>query len=405
MRDAALVYKGKQIEWVGQFSDLPEGFKSITAEQVPVLMPGLWDCHAHFFGGQKVSLDHFCTVPQPLAGARAARDAAEVLNAGYTSVRELGGYGHLLTTAIEEGNIVGPSIYSAVSVISQTGGHADCHNTPMAQVRDAIDHGLFIHLADGVDECLKAVRLQLRRGAKVIKVCASGGVGSEIDDPINQQFSDEELKAMVDEAHRARRVVAAHCHGLPGIQAALRAGVTTIEHGTYLDDETIKAMVEKKAILVPTRTIIEGGLSMRSAFTEKSYEKLVETAAVHTRMYRKAIAAGVRLALGSDLGISVPGSPLAPGRNAMELKHAVDAGLSPLQAIEAATATAPETLGPQAPLSGQLKEGYDADFIAVTSSPLDDISVLIDPKNITHIWKAGKLVKHHVLQNWPVGST
>ena len=399
LHDAVLAYQDNRIEWVGPLSSLPESLKHISAEHVSVLMPGLWDCHAHFFGAHQISLDHFCSVPQPLAGMRSARDALELLNSGYTSVRELGGYGHHLNAAVEDGSLKGPRVYSAISVISQTGGHADCHNTPLREVHDASEHGFFVHLCDGVDECIKAVRLQLRRGAKVIKVCASGGVGSEVDNPNHQQFSDAELKAIVEEASRAERVVAAHCHGLAGIKAALRAGVATIEHGTYLDDDTIKLMVEKNTILVPTRTIIEGGLAMRNAFTEKSYEKLQVTAAVHSKMYEKAIKAGVRIALGSDLGISLPQSPLTHGKNGMELKHAVEAGLSPLQAIEAATATAPDTLGPQAPLSGLLKEGYDADFIALSANPLDDIGVLSNPENVTHVWQAGRLMKGPLMRN------
>lgn len=379
IQDAALLHHEGKITWVGRLDQLSPDLRKQDATHVPVLMPGLWDCHAHFFGAQKVSLDEFYRVPQALAGARAARDAAQVLNAGFTSVRELGGYGHLVAKAIAEGNLVGPKIYSAISVISQTGGHADAHDTPLPALQDAIVHGLFIHLCDGVDECIKAVRMQLRRGAKVIKVCASGGVGSQIDDPHNQQFSNAELTAMVEEAHRAQRIVAAHCHGKPGIDAALHAGCTTIEHGTYLDDESINLMLEKRAILVPTRTIIEAGLSIPEAWTPESYVKLQETAKVHSKAYKQAVAAGVRIALGTDLGISVPGSALAHGRNGMELKYAVEAGLSPLQAIEAATATAPETLGPQASVSGQLKEGYDADFIAVSSDPLVDIGILTDP--------------------------
>lgn len=393
LRDAALAYEGNKITWVGEQSCLPTSLEGLEAETVPVLMPGLWDCHVHFYGAHQASIDSFAKVPPALAGARAARDIAEVLNAGFTSVRELGGYGYLLATAVQEGTLLGPNIYSAISPISQTGGHADGHGTPHHQLQDAIMHGLPLYTCDGVSECLKAVRMQLRRGAKVIKVCASGGVASEFDDPHNQEFSDEELKAIVDEAHRAKRAVAAHCHGKAGVDAALRAGCTTIEHGTHMDQESIDLMLEKGAILCPTRTIVEAGLEMRDAWTEASYAKLQKTAIAHQDTYKRAISAGVKIVLGSDIVISVPNSPLEQGRNGMELKYAVEAGLTPLQAIEAATSRAPLTLGPQAPLSGQLKQGYDADIIALCLDPLQDIEVVTKPANITHIWKAGKLVK------------
>lgn len=260
-------------------------------------------------------------------------------------------------------------------------------------VDDACAHGFLFHTADGVPECLKAVRTQLRKGAKLIKLCASGGINSELDDPHHQEFSDEELKAIVDEARRADRIVAAHCHGKAGIMAALRAGCKTIEHGSFLDDEAIQAMLDADAILVPTRSILQSGLATVSNWTEKSYKKLQATAGAHLESYRKAIKAGVRISSGSDLGPSRSGTLLSHGKEGMELKYAVEAGMSALQAIEAATAAGPDTLGPQAPLSGQLKTGYDADFLALNSDPLADIDIFTKPENITHIWQSGKLVK------------
>ncbi len=303
------------------------------------------------------------------------------LNAGFTSVRELGGHGVELSRAIEEGTLIGLHICSAVSSISMTGGHGDAHNTPLDALNDAICHGLPLHLCDGEAECLKAVRLQIRRGAKVIKVCASGGVTSILDEPENQQFSNAELTAMVEEAERADRIVAAHCHGKKGILAALRAGCKTIEHGSYLDEEAINLMIERDAMLIATRTIIEGGLKLRDTWSPESYEKLKIVASQHKKAYKLAVAAGVKFALGTDLGLggvnpSKPSHILGHGNNGRELLYAVEAGMTPLQAIEAATANAPQTLGPQAPLSGQLKVGYSADVIGLSESPLRDIEVL-----------------------------
>ena len=199
---------------------------------------------------------------------------------------------------------------------------------------------------------------------------------------------------MVEEAARSQRAMAAHAHGLAGIMAAIRGGVTTIEHGTYLNDEAIRLMKEKGIILVPTRGIMEDGLTTAESWSARAYEKLQPIAVQHADAYKAAVAAGVKIASGSDYGISKRGNPLSHGHNGRELELAVQVGgMTPMQAIEAATATAPEVLGPQAPQTGILKEGYDADFIALNSNPLEDISIIADPDNVTHVWLGGKLKK------------
>src|SRR5262249_8033549 len=212
-------------------------------------MPGLWDCHTHLFGIRSLALAVLPRLPVALRAARATTDLRAALDAGVTSVRELGGLGVHLAQAVDEGVVEGPAIYAAAAVLSTTGGHGDLHGYPLPWIGEIAD----LRLADGPAECARATREQLRKNAKVIKVCASGGVLSEVDDPIHQQFTIAELRAIVEVAGMADRVVAAHCHGKPGIMAALEAGVRTIEHGTYLDDEAAEAMRERGAILVPTR--------------------------------------------------------------------------------------------------------------------------------------------------------
>jgi len=348
----------------------------------------------HFLGASsQLSLDAFVNISPALAGARGARDCAATLNAGFTSVRELAGYGIELAKAIDEGVIVGPNIYSSIVALSQTGGHGDAHGHSLTAVLDAIHCGTPLGLCDGVDECMKTVRMQLRKGAKVIKVCASGGVLSELDNPQDQQFSDAELKAIVEEANRAQRAVAAHCHGKKGIMAALKAGVSTIEHGTWLDAECLSIMKENGVILVATRSIVEGGMKIIDQLPPASAKKMRQTDQVHKAAYKMAVKAGVKIALGTDLGMSLPGQILSHGNNGKELYFAVEAGMTELEAIEACTANAPATLGDQAPRSGWLKDGYDADLIAVDENPLVDIKVLGDVDKISHVWKAGKLVK------------
>ena len=253
-------------------------------------------------------------------------------------------------------------------------------------------------LADGIDEMRKAVRLQIRRGAHVIKVCASGGVLSIADDPVRQQYSIEELRVAVEEANRMGRVVAAHCHGKPGILAALEAGVKTIEHGTYLDEECVKMMKEKDAILVPTRTIVKVALDYgKDLMAPESYEKLKVVAKYHLEAYKLAVKLGVRVALGTDLALSLPSdNPMSLGNSGQELVFAVQEGvMSEAEAIEAATVMGPETLGELGfkPKSGKIAVGYAADVIALEMNPLEDIEVLKTAEGITHVWKSGKLCK------------
>ena len=273
------------------------------------------------------------------------------------------------------------------SRLSTTGGHADVHAYPLDFVVHH-PHGIGA-ICDGVPECLKAVRENLRRGADLIKVCASGGVMSEIDHPIHQQFSAEELKAIVEEAGRAERAVAAHCHGKPGIMAAIEAGVKTIEHGSYLDEEAADAMVETDTMLVPTRFVVNELLKLEHVLPPHAYRKGVRVSEHPERAMTIAVAAGVKMATGTDIIISGDLFDKATS----EIIFLIEAGLPAIDAIEAATANGPETLGPQAPMSGQLKENYDADVIALDFDPIKEWSYWGDPERVTHVWKAGEPVK------------
>ncbi len=386
-RPAVVVIEGGTIIYAGDPATAPP---TPGAEIVAVrtLMPGLWDCHIHLWGMAVADLEHLAVAQPQLGILRAADQARRVLEAGFTSVREVGGYGALLAQAVEEGTIDGPAIYGAGTVLSQTGGHGDIHSLPPRQVDELLErHFGAPGLCDGPDDCRRVVRRQLRLGVKVIKVCASGGVMSQVDHPIHQQFSEAELAAIVEEAARAERVVAAHCHGKPGIMAALRAGVHTIEHGTYLDEEAAEAMRAAGALLVPTRWVVENMLAKGPGLgmPDYAYQKLVAIAERHAAAMRTAVAAGVAIALGTDIFTDD-----GYGHNARELIHLVEAGMSPLAAIEAATANGPLTLGPQAPPSGVVAAGMDADLVAVDGDPLADVAVLTQPARITGVWKRGR---------------
>jgi imidazolonepropionase-like amidohydrolase len=254
------------------------------------LMPGLWDCHVHFSGRADPNIENMALLPLALAGVRAARDIAATLNAGYTSVREVGGNGAELIKAIDEGWVPGPNIYPSVAPLSQTAGHADLHTFPSEWLQDRIKHGFPFWICDGIDECRKAVRTQIRRGAKLIKVHATGGVMSRLDSPLAPQFSIPELKVIVEEATKAGLIVAAHCHAKAGIMNSLEAGVKTIEHGSYLDEEAISKMKEKDAILVATRAVFESGLAHPGNMPPESYKKMVQVAGIHKIAYETAVS-------------------------------------------------------------------------------------------------------------------
>lgn len=389
--DAVVVLDGDTIAYAGPAAGAPDTPGAVQTAAHTV-MPGMWDAHAHFMGTRSLDLSRVPLEPVALRAARATGDLRAALDAGITSVREVGGLGVELARAVAEGSAVGPSVYAAGAVLSTTGGHGDLHSYPLPWI---VDHGHGageFRLCDGPAECAKATREQLRRDAKVIKVCASGGVLSEVDHPVHQQFTAAELAAIVEVAGLADRVVAAHCHGKPGILAAVEAGCRTIEHGSYLDEECAAAMRETGAILIPTRTII-AEIRSSGAAPEFARRKLDALADRHAEAVAIARSAGVRVAAGTDLAVSVPGAPGSWGRNGREPGLLGSLGYTPLEAIEAATATGPQTLGPQAPASGQLLAGYAADVLTLDADPLADLGLLAQPEHIVGVWKAGVRVK------------
>jgi imidazolonepropionase-like amidohydrolase len=391
VRDGVVVLDGATIGYAGPAAEAPET-PGAKIHRAPAVMPGMWECHGHFSGTMTLDLDREPLEPLALRGARSARDLRAALDAGITSVREVGGLGVYLARAVAEGSLEGPAVYGAGQILSTTGGHADLHSYPLDWVGG---HGLpgMGRLCDGPDECARAVREQLRVNAKIIKVCASGGVLSEVDHPIHQQFTPAELRMIVEVAAYAERSVAAHCHGKPGIMAALRAGVRTIEHGTYLDDECCDAMLETGAILVPTRTIVANIMANKDSVPPYAFAKLEAMADRQAEAITRAYERGVTIAMGTDIGVSRAGAPTSWGTNGVELTHLVSLGMQPLEAIESATAYGPSTLGAQAPLSGQLRAGYDADVITLSADPVADITVLASPSSVTGVWRAGQQVK------------
>ena len=380
-----VIAEGSQITYAGPTSGVSDDAGDATV-QVPVVMPGLWDCHIHFGTEVPEEFDTASLPPPTVLASRAVDELGRTLDGGVTSVREVGGVGIELVDEINTGRIRSPHLYGAGGIMSPTAGHADQHSIPMPTLEAIGDrYEFFFNVADGVPGVLKAVRRNLRRDAKVIKICTSGGVMSEVDHWSHQQFSDAEITAIVEEAARADRIVAAHAEGKAGIMAALRCGVKTIEHGDQIDDEVIDLMLEKEIILVPTIWIGRQLMSLSALMPEHVQRKMAELINMGAESVSRAIAAGVQIAMGTDMFIHGP----LYGTNSLEIAHMIDLGMDPLAAIEAATANGPATLGPQAPLSGQLREGYDADIIAIDFNPLEDVSGWGDADRVTHVWKSG----------------
>jgi imidazolonepropionase-like amidohydrolase len=395
IRNGCVIFDGPTISYVGPSEGAPASLPSDTTLGAKAALPGLWDCHTHFVGLRRWSMEEIIYTSPWHGIVRAAKDAEKALRAGFTSVRELGGFGVQLSRAVNEGSLLGPHIYGAGTALSATGGHGDAHAFPLDYVHSLARRQDLPGPCDGIPECLSAVRKVLRLGAPVVKVCASGGVLSDVDTPIHQQFSDEELRAMVAEAARAERIVAAHCHGKAGIMAALNAGVKTIEHGSYLDEEAADLMLQMKATLVPTRLIVTGIVKAGTAsgLPEFMLEKARRLHDRHREALRLAVSKRVPIALGTDIAGSSDATPAWWGSHGRERSLLVeDGGMTPLEAIRSATANGPLTLGPQAPSSGQLREGYAADLIITREDPLKRIAALADPENVLKVWKGGQRV-------------
>ncbi|KQS02167.1 Xaa-Pro dipeptidase [Sphingomonas sp. Leaf357] len=353
----------------------PEAGAALVDLSKQFVLPGLIDMHVHLWG---IGGDPMRSRLEALTRDRfddmmtAAVNAKVTLNAGFTSVRDLGGDPRgirALRDAIDRGEIDGPSITNAGEMISVTGGHGDGGNGLAETFADAV-HKTEINLCDGPDDCRRAVRAQVALGAKVIKFAATGGVLSNVSGGLGRAMTPEEMKAIVDTAHALGRKVAAHSHAAEGTKAALNAGVDSIEHGTYLDDEAIALFKAKGAYLVMTEMAPVAALAQArgGALPPATLPKAEAAAAAMVASHRKAVAAGVKIAFGTDTGVS------RHGDNAQEFALMVADGMTPMQAIRAATVGAADLIGRDD--IGTIAVGKAADIIAVASSPLDDVRAL-----------------------------
>ena len=335
------------------------------------LLPGLFDCHTHVIFSH---IDHWRLLQTPFSYQffEAARNLRATLETGITTVRDAGGADMGIQRAVEDGLIAGPRLQISVRMISQTGGHGDDWFASGVEVPLFGPHpGAPSTVVDGPEEMRRVVRLLVRHGANVIKVATSGGVLSPRDEPRHAHFRDDELQVLVAEADAAGIVVMAHAQGAPGIKAAIRAGIRSIEHGIYLDDEAIEMMLERGTYLVPTlvapRGVIEAA-EAGAAIPEASLRKAREVVDIHADSFRRAVEAGVAVAMGTDSGVT------PHGRNLRELELMVEGGMTPAQALAATTSVAARLMGVEDEL-GTLEPGKRADVVVVSGDALDVASL------------------------------
>ncbi|WP_154368374.1 Xaa-Pro dipeptidase [Duganella alba] len=379
--NAVVLISGERITAAGSKLAIPSGAQVIDLGN-KTLLPGLIDAHTHITGNPEDAGYSIIAKSIPRITLAGAKNALTTLRAGFTTIRDVGADGYTdigLRDAINDGDVPGPRILASGPALGITGGH--CDDTMHAPEYKATSLGV----ADGVAEALKVTRRNIKYGADVIKICATGGVLSFGDDPRTSQYTLEELKAIIGDAHRLGRKTAAHAHGGDGIKLSVLAGIDSIEHGSYIDDEGIKLMKEHKTYLVPTLYL--GDWLIENAEAIKLPKALLEKAKVVLPQARinigKAIKAGVPIAFGTDAAV------YPHGLNAREFAVLVKLGMTPAQAIRTATVNASDLLG-WSDKVGSIEAGKFADLIAVDGEPLKDVRAL---EQVQWVMKGGAVVK------------
>ncbi len=382
LTDQAILIEGGRIKQVGSAQSIqaPAGARVIDLSNATVL-PGLIDCHTHLTLEPGQNGYESLGISIPREALFGAKNAKLTLEAGFTTVRNVAAHGYTdvaLRDAINAGDVPGPRIDAAGPAIGVTGGHMD--NSLLAPEY----HHSSDSVADGVPALIAKVREQVKYGADVIKIAATGGVLSKGDSPEATQFSDEEIRAVVAEAHRLGRKVAAHAHGAAGIKQAVLAGVDSIEHGSFIDDEAIRLMKEKGTYLVPTLYLADWFIEnyQRLRVPEFMVEKAKVVMPAARQNIARAFKAGVKVAFGTDAAV------YPHGLNAREFAVMVKLGMTPMQSIQAATINAADLLG-WSDRVGSIEAGRFADIIAVNGDPTADVTLL---ERVFFVMKGGQVV-------------
>jgi imidazolonepropionase-like amidohydrolase len=386
VKDGVVIVEGTTISAVGSGLKVPDGAKVIDLGDA-TLAPGFIDAHTHLSGemSDDWNRDFVDRVRRqvPEQAYYAASYAKKTVEAGFTTVRDVGS-GDLidvsLRNAIARGLVPGPRMLVAVHGIGARGGHADRNGTRRGLLPD---EGVAEGIADGPERLREAVRYQVKFGADVIKFCASGGVLSLADEVDTPQLTLDEMKALIDEAHRLRKKVAAHCHGEQAARDAIEAGVDSIEHGSFLSPETLSTMRQKGVYLVPTLLAGEWTGGKAEKFPPEIAAKARAALAARSTMFRNALRAGVKIAFGTDSGVS------PHGLNAKEFALMTGLGMKPVQALKAATSVDAELLG-IATKVGTLEKGKLADVVGIPGDPTEDISTT---ERVVFVMKEGRVVK------------
>ena len=370
----------------GKVKEIRDGFVgegNVVDLSSKFVLPGFIDSHVHL-GGQQGDGDRASRFTSTSADAalRGAQYAKITLESGFTTVADLGGNADAivgLRNAVAQGRLPGPRILASAGTVTPHGGHGDANGVPESMVPLMRSSGV----CSGPDDCRRAVRERVRNGADIIKITATGGVLSDTGAGLNQQFSQAELEAIVETAHFMGRQVTAHAHGTDGINSFLRAGGDSIEHGTFLDNESIRILKANGGYLVPTLLagdfVAQEAVRPGNTFTENQRKKSLEAGPQMLDMARRAHRAGVQIAFGTDTGVS------PHGENAKEFALLVQAGLTPLEAVRAATVGAATHFRLQDEI-GRLTPGYAADVIAVSGDPLSDVTTL---EHVKYVMKGG----------------
>jgi imidazolonepropionase-like amidohydrolase len=380
--DQTIIVTGDSITAIAPTSSTPKqnGDKEIDLRSMTVL-PGLIDVHTHLTMDTNFDPYHELSTSVAKSALIGARNAKVTLEAGFTTVRNVGAAGYAdvdLRDAINEGLVEGPHMQVSGPALGITGGHCDDNLLPFDF------HQTAEGVADGVEAVQHKVRETIKYGADLIKVCATGGVLSKGDDPQASQYTLEELKAIVADAHRLGRKVAAHAHGAQGILWATEAGIDSIEHGSYMNDEDIAAMKQHGNYFVPTAYLIDW-MQQYGNLPPFYKQKMIDVSAVEKANAKKAIAAGVKVALGTDAAV------YPHGLNAHELDVYVNQfGMTPLAALQTATLNAADLMNWTSHV-GALEAGKWADIIAVNGDPLKDIRLL---QNVQFVMKSGTVYKN-----------